>query len=583
MLPLKWNNTINIMSYAYGKDVLNIKNPLKDAGKLMIIRGAITTFIGIILLLSIKNIMANAQQGVAYITLAASVVILADGVINLISGLMKLFRFLVGREVPADLIKNRYYNESSLLEMLNGRKNLTFKSPANFLEHLIISIYENYMFLPPPIRNIIYHFIKQVYYAALIMLTYGLILLANYLGFTQLMDNNLLPWYTFILFLFMMVVFIFSQPIGEKLYKPLPKRKDIVLSVLILLIAISLPFVSSVFSIDLPYPPVKPVPYVLFILAVTVVSSILTLALAYFRSQSIEPSTAVSEFREHWTQNLHPQDILRSFSNELENIRYKELPHRDYIKLNPELSMEGSMDKGTYNGQTLIETQPYSKEKSEIEMLAKIRAITAIFGHLIGIIASIILYINVKNFQSLQVSTIINTFLPVIILYLFSSYLTKLSLQYWSEVIFESFLLHLKVDGTYTESTISTGRAIYDSTSSENKLVRSSITSKLLISRLLSTTYAGGLGKNLNQSRYILTMERADEMQNLVINGIKKFMNEKEIIANIVSDKDKKSTDEIHRINLEQRKNIIEDPEKEIKKFKPGNHDSSTLPPNEDD
>lgn len=566
------------MSFQYGKDVLNIKNPFKDAGYLMMIRGAISLILGIILLLSIRDLMAADQQSLSYLTLASSLIILADGVIYLFNGMMKSFRFLVGREVPENLSYN--YGANNLYEMLEGRKNFTFKSPANFLEHIIISIYENYMFLPPPLRKILYQTIKIVYFAALILLTYGLMLLTNYLGFTQVMENNLLPWYTFLLFSVLFLMAVFNQPSGNRLYKPASSRSDLILSILIIIIAIVAPFVSSFFT-ALPNPPFKAVPYVLLILLLAGLATAISFYLGYFRAQKVNPATDVSEFREHWTQNLHPQDIFRSFSHELENIRYKELPHRKYHDLKPKLSMEGSMDKGSYEGDTLLETQPYSKNYSIRDKFVKIRLGAAILGHLLGIAASLILYFSTLNIAGISGLIILNTFIPVLILYIFSSYLTKLAMQYWAEVTFESYLIYLKIEGTYSESTISTGKAIYDSTSSENKLVRSSITSRLMVSRLFSSTLAGGKGKNLMQERYVLTMEKADDMQNLVINGIKKFMSEKEVIATIVSQKDKESTSEIHKLNVEQRKNIISDPEKEIKRFKPDNGDMPPLPPKE--
>jgi len=570
------------MGYEYGKDVLNIKNPFKDAARLMLIRGAITTIIGVILLLSIKDLMNSGLQALAYITLLSSLIILADGITNLFSGVIKLFRFLVGREVPKSL--NKSYSKEALYEMLEGRKNFTFKSPANFLEHLTVSIYENYMFLPPPLRKILYQVLKMVYFASLIMISYGIILLTNYLGFSKVMDNNLLPWYTFILLSVLFVMWLLNQPTGQRLYKLPSAKTDIIFSLVIIITSIGLPFASTAVSgVNIPYPPIKPVSYVLLILLLAAVAGAFSFALAFFRAKKVDPATLTSEFREHWSQNLHPQDVFRSFTHELDNIRYKELPHRVYLELNPQLNMEGSMDKGTYAGETMVETQPYSKNLNEEDNLVKLRLGAAILGHLMGIIASIILFFSCKNLNTPEAGNIITMFLPVVILFIFSSYLTKLALVYWSEVTFESFLIYLKIEGSYTESTISTGKAIYDSTSSENKLVRSSITSRLLISRLFTSTFAGGLAKNLNQPRFVLTLEKADDMQNLVINGIKKFMSEKEVIASIVSEKDKESTNEIHKLNVEQRKNIIEDPEKEIRKFKPGNPDNKTLPPSDEE
>ncbi|MFW5761610.1 MAG: hypothetical protein ACOCXH_11575 [Cyclobacteriaceae bacterium] len=568
------------MSYQYGKDVLNIKNPFKEASYLMLIRGAITLTIGIFLLLSIRDLMVAQREALSYITLAASLIILADGIVNLFNGMIKGFRFLVGREVPENLSFN--YGSKKLFEMLEGRKNYTFQSPANFLEHFIISVYEGYLFLPPPLRRTLYQFIKVTYYSVLILVTYGIMLLTNYLGFTELITNNLLPWYTFLLLTYLFLIAAFNQPSGKRLYHPVSKNSDLIISIFVIIVAVVVPFISTT-VIQLPPPPVNPLPFILLIISLSAIVSIINFFLARFRSKMIDPATDVSEFREHWTQNLHPQDIFRSFSHELENIRFKELPHRHYIDLKPKLSMEGSMDKGSYEGDILLETQPYSKKQSLPDMMVKLRLGAAILGHIIGIVASFVLFFSVKNLEVITINGAISLFLSAFILFISSSYFTKLALQYWAEVTFESYLIYLKLEGTYTESTISTGKAIYDSTSSENKLVRSSITSLLLISRIFTSTLAGGQGKNLMQERYVLTMEKADDMQNLLINGIKKFMSEKEVIATIASRKDKENTAEIHKLNVEQRKNILLNPEKEIGKFNPEAGDLPPLPPPENE
>src|SRR5690606_34811118 len=47
---------------------------------------------------------------------------------------------------------------------------------------------------------------------------------------------------------------------------------------------------------------------------------------------------------------------------------------------------------------------------------------------------------------------------------------------FWAELQFNSLLMYMKTEGTFTESKISTGMSIHDSTRSENVIVKSSIT-----------------------------------------------------------------------------------------------------------
>ncbi len=58
---------------------------------------------------------------------------------------------------------------------------------------------------------------------------------------------------------------------------------------------------------------------------------------------------------------------------------------------------------------------------------------------------------------------------------------------FYAEIQFDSLLIYFKCEGTFTESKISTGTSIHDSTRSENTLVRTSITSWGIVSGIVST------------------------------------------------------------------------------------------------
>ncbi len=83
--------------------------------------------------------------------------------------------------------------------------------------------------------------------------------------------------------------------------------------------------------------------------------------------------------------------------------------------------------------------------------------------------------------------------------------------MYVSEIEFESDLIVFQATGTFSESRLATGMSIYDSTRSENTIVRSSLTPWLIVSRLHTSTLTVSGSANLEQPRLILGMsENAD-------------------------------------------------------------------------
>ena len=69
-------------------------------------------------------------------------------------------------------------------------------------------------------------------------------------------------------------------------------------------------------------------------------------------------------------------------------------------------------------------------------------------------------------------------------------------------------------EGTYTESKLTTGKGIYYSTSSENYVMRSSLTPWIISSRIMTSTFADSGAKNVEHPRHILEMQdNPEEMQ----------------------------------------------------------------------
>src|SRR5699024_308316 len=151
-------------------------------------------------------------------------------------------------------------------------------------------------------------------------------------------------------------------------------------------------------------------------------------------------------------------------------LRYKEIPNRVYRALNPELNMEGSMDKGSFKGDTIQETQPIYKENQYPRLLKNIRFYAAISGHVLCMFSALLLYIRDIP-GGFEIEALFSYLFYPAAFAIFGFLLLTVTHIYWGEIQFESHLIQFWGEGTYTESKIRTGKAITDSTESENVLV----------------------------------------------------------------------------------------------------------------
>ncbi|MFT5758712.1 MAG: hypothetical protein ACI9LM_003460 [Alteromonadaceae bacterium] len=131
--------------------------------------------------------------------------------------------------------------------------------------------------------------------------------------------------------------------------------------------------------------------------------------------------------------------------------------------------------------------------------------------------------------------------------------LTTTAHLFFAEIQFESLLVYFKCEGTFTESKISTGTGIHDSTRSENTLVRSSITPWVIVSRIVSTTFAATGLKNLEHPRHILEMHKDDAQLKEIRDDVISFLKDRESIASITSARDLGNASQIHQLNQQTR------------------------------
>jgi hypothetical protein len=109
------------------------------------------------------------------------------------------------------------------------------------------------------------------------------------------------------------------------------------------------------------------------------------------------------------------------------------------------------------------------------------------------------------------------------------------------------------VTGTFSESRIATGMSVYDSTRSENVIVRSSLTPWMLVSRLHSSTLTVSGSANLEQPRLVLGMRENDVLSRDLVADARAFLRDRQIMATVASDADLQAAANIYQMNERTR------------------------------
>jgi len=105
---------------------------------------------------------------------------------------------------------------------------------------------------------------------------------------------------------------------------------------------------------------------------------------------------------------------------------------------------------------------------------------------------------------------------------------------------------------------LATGMSIYDSTRSENTIVRSSLTPWLIVSRIHSSTLAVSGSANLEQPRLILGMNDNAVLTRDLVADARSFLKDRQIMASVGSESDLQAAANIYQMNERTRANIVE-------------------------
>jgi hypothetical protein len=590
------------MAYDFGSQTLGIKNPFKKEGVFKAIAGLIVLMLGVITLLQVAGALKEDKVvGWAYAIIGFYLLI--SGARHTGIGFVQLFRYFVGRSVPTSLAFNLsrseqdtaqfergalLYDAKSLHSMMMGRKNTTFIEPTGFLGRFVHSIFPKLTFLPYPLRKL-----AQEIAGVVINFITGIVsfLIVFFVVTTGLAGETAqlfaLPIMGILLLLYLVISWSSAARAINNNSETILKSAGGASFGGILALSILVPVIAGVYLDELVSISEKTKTVfaeasglfsawanlgILAIATAAVLGSVLPLLFA--RMARSAPQTEVSEYRDNMQESVHPNEVFINIENiVLANRRYKEMPNRVYREFDPKLN-EQSDGKGSFNGELLIETQPALAEEDNSNRQDNKKTLLSVAAQVAYVISGIAFYFLGQNviesigaLESLQaskteetltvllqaISAALFTFFAWLTLKSASKILDAASHLFWGELHFTSLLMYLKTEGTYTESKLSTGMSIHDSTRSENTVVRSSITPWVITSRIKTSIFATSGAKNLEQPRFIMSMTKNEQELQAIVDEIKGFLREREAIAAITNERDLSNASQIHQINQQSR------------------------------
>jgi hypothetical protein len=561
------------MAFDYGSIDLGIRNPFRTEGTVRSIAGALVMALGIVALLSVQGIVASGERDQGIAMALVGLLLTGAGLVMAGRGLFKVFRFFVGRSVPADLAPNveksqvskgainPAYTDAQLEQMLQGRQNISFEEPDDWFSRLVHSVFGRLLYLPFAYRNLAQRLSRALTLTAVGLLSYALAWFSGVTGITDIHTTPVMDWLALLLAVYLLGVWFRASPrLARVLNERAVKMPGVLTLTLWIGAAILLPVLLMGWHaalVELPALPLVPGAYIASVVVLGVLSVVLFGALIGARSKTSNPVVEVAEFRDNWQKSVHPQEIFIHFENiVMANRRYKEVPNRMYRGFPARLFEQGSNDKGDFAGEMIQEVQPIFHTIPTVQLFHTLRLCGTALGAVLLLVASLFLYLlpgRTLAGESVATAELLATLPYLAIALTFGRLLVNVSETFWAEMQFESLLVYFQCRGTYTESKLSTGASIYDSTRSENTVVRSSMTLWVIASRFISSTFATSGAANLEQKRYVLEMHKAQPELDDIVGDLQAFLSKRETIAGLDTDQDLSAAARIHQVNQRTR------------------------------
>jgi hypothetical protein len=460
------------------------------------------------------------------------------------------------------------YSSQQIEQMLQGRKNLTFIEPTDWFARMVHTLFPKLILMPYTYRNMAQRLVKALAQTIIGFLCFGLTWFSGTTGLSTISKTPILDWVALALTVYLIYTWLsIRKPLDRNLQQNTDATgvKELVLYITA---AILLPFALLYVHNNVMKLPKLQMESNLFIPVICVLALLVAAAfffLLFKRMNQIDPKTEVSELRDNWQESIHPQEIFIHFESiVMANRRYKEVPNRVYREFDARLFEEGSNDKGHFKGEVIQETQPVFKEIPQATGFGIVRMMLTISGHLLLVLAAYWIFRTVDNLAGLdtlkkgdEINAMVmgsgGILMMGVILWTFGSIMANFALALWAEMQFESLIVYFNCQGTYTASKLSTGTSIYDSTRSENTVVRSSLTPWLIACRVRTCSFSGSGMKNLEYARHIIEMHKADKELNAIVGEIRDFIKSRQAIAGIGNKRDLESASQIYQVNVQTR------------------------------
>tara|TARA_R110002124_G_scaffold203593_1_gene370064 strand:- start:11180 stop:13123 length:1944 start_codon:yes stop_codon:yes gene_type:complete len=497
------------------------------------------------------------------------------------------------------------YSPEALESMLMGRKNTTFTEPLGWMGRFVHSIFPKLIFLPYPIRNISQELISVLTTTIIAFVAFGLTYFVSSSGLAGEAGHIIMPIFSIFILIYLVAAWrSAANAVSLDRVKLLNTAgaasvaKIITFSILFpVVIGGAYHLISQNVNLDSGYYQIansisffSAWPSLLTLIGLGLITAVLVFYLVGIRSKQSSTATEVSEYRENLQESVHPNEIFINIENiVLANRRYKEIPNRTYMNFDPVLE-EQSQGKGSFSGELLIETQPELSAVEQPRSYKVTRILSTALAQVLLVVGAYLFFSfadkisvgieyfqhfmsnieaaarganngNIALLQSLvtEASTLIVAFVSSLFLWqivtAIGRMLENFSHIFWAELQFNSLLMYMKTEGTFSESKMSTGMSIHDSTRSENVIVKSSITPWVVSSRISSSTFATSGARNVEMPRYVMSMSKNDDELSGIVDEIKAFLRARENIAGFSNTADLQHAENILKVNNASRYN----------------------------
>ena len=562
------------MPFEYGSQQVDIPNPFRFEGIAYTVRAAVLILLGLIALLQVRTLVGEGQRAFGIAVMLGGIALLGFGVFAAYRGLYKVFRFYVGRGQPADLAAtvaaeqtvmpgsrtggstgySGIYQSVELANMLLGRKNPTFREPEGWLPRLLHSLVANLIFLPYALRNDAGSRFAAAAHSVVILGLLGLAWFSGMTGLVPMAGTPVMAWLVTVVTGLLLAIWLREALRYSRGNRSAMLKFSPLALVFWAAAAILAPFALVTLNGAQPLPnvPFSPYPWFVLTLLVGVAAAAYSVYLAIRRAPKTPPPTNVTEYREHWQESVHPMDIFRAIEITLAKHRFQEIPNRVYLNDVPQLVAQGSANKGEFEGRTVQEIQPQPVADRRGDGLLRI-GITV--GQVLLLAAGVAMFAVLMQLTTISMAGLMQTLLGALIIWTAGKLIAQTSSLYVSEIEFESDLIVFQATGTFSESRLATGMSIYDSTRSENTIVRSSLTPWLIVSRIHSSTLAVSGSANLEQPRLILGMNDSAVLTRDLVADARAFLKDRQIMASVGSESDLQAAANIYQMNERTRSN----------------------------